>query len=91
MSEELSKEFEGWWDKNEEAYLADSCHMSEFHMASIVWQAATAAKQAEIDELRAVNKKLGNTIMANALIIAAYKMSDNYHKLKSATEPKEIV
>lgn len=36
----VMKEFEAWWDKNQEQYCKDSLHMSEFHMASVVWKAA---------------------------------------------------
>ena len=32
--------FDEWWDKNVGWYLSDSLHMSEYHMASMVWEAA---------------------------------------------------
>ena len=32
--------FDEWWDINEKQYSADSCHMSEYHMAHFVWKAA---------------------------------------------------
>ena len=38
--------FKEWWDRYETQYLEDSCHMSEYHMASVVWNAAIG--QAEI-------------------------------------------
>lgn len=34
--------FDEWWNKNESQFTADSCHMSEYHMASVVWNAAMA-------------------------------------------------
>ena len=34
--------FEEWWDKNEKQFSADACHVSEYHMASVVWTAARA-------------------------------------------------
>jgi hypothetical protein len=42
ISEEMqvSKEFDEWWELNEEQFMNDSLHMSTYHMASIVWQAA---------------------------------------------------
>ena len=36
----INKDFEEWWDENEKQFMADACHMSEFHMASVVWEAA---------------------------------------------------
>lgn len=44
----IPKEFEEWWDKNEKQYTNDSCHMSEFHMANVVWKAATEAKKEKV-------------------------------------------
>ena len=32
--------FEDWWSKNESRYTNDALHMSEFHMASVVWEAS---------------------------------------------------
>lgn len=32
--------FDQWWGNNEKQYSADACHMSEYHMASVVWEAA---------------------------------------------------
>lgn len=32
--------FDEWWEKNEKQYLEDSLHMSEYHMAKMVWDAA---------------------------------------------------
>ena len=39
----MAREFDEWWDANAEGYLADSLHMSEYHMASVVWLAAMGA------------------------------------------------
>ena len=36
----MSKGFDEWWDGNEAQYTADSCHMSDYHMAKTVWEAA---------------------------------------------------
>lgn len=36
--------FEEWWKANEKQYSADACHMSEYHMASVVWEAASAQR-----------------------------------------------
>lgn len=36
---------EAWWRENEAKYLADSLHMSDFHMASVVWDAAIKAER----------------------------------------------
>ncbi len=38
--------FDQWWDTNEKQFAADSCHMSEYHMASVVWDAARASRTA---------------------------------------------
>lgn len=35
--------FDEWWNLNEKQFTADSCHMSEYHMASVVWEAAFKA------------------------------------------------
>lgn len=35
--------FDAWWAENKEKYAADSLHMSQYHMASIVWEAAQVA------------------------------------------------
>ena len=35
--------FDEWWNANEMQYTSDSCHMSEYHMASVVWKAALSA------------------------------------------------
>lgn len=32
--------FDEWWEENEKQYSADARHMSERHMASLVWAAA---------------------------------------------------
>lgn len=40
--------FDEWWEKNKEQYSADACHMSEYHMASLVW--AEAKKDAFMTE-----------------------------------------
>ena len=34
--------FDEWWNKNEQQYSGDACHMSEYHMAFTVWNAATS-------------------------------------------------
>ena len=36
----MSTGFDEWWDGNEAQYTADSCHMSDYHMAKTVWEAA---------------------------------------------------
>ncbi len=38
--------FEEWWDANEKQFTADSCHMSEYHMASVVWDASKRIERA---------------------------------------------
>lgn len=51
--------FEQWWEQNEKQYSADACHMSEFHMASVVWAAAVLAERercAKIADAEAANK-----------------------------------
>ena len=35
--------FDKWWKKHAEQYMADALHMSEYHMASVVWAAACEA------------------------------------------------
>jgi hypothetical protein len=35
--------FNEWWQENGHQYSSDALHMSEKHMASVVWDAATAA------------------------------------------------
>lgn len=35
--------FNEWWDENEKEYLSDALHMSEYHMASVIWEAAQKA------------------------------------------------
>lgn len=40
--------FEQWWEANEKQYSADACHMSEYHMASVVWAAAQLAIRPEV-------------------------------------------
>ena len=35
--------FPEWWDAHEKEYMSDSLHMSEYHMASVVWEAAQKA------------------------------------------------
>ncbi len=47
--------FDEWWDKNETQYSSDSCHMSEYHMASVVWNAAFEAGRELERELIAVD------------------------------------
>lgn len=37
------EQFDAWWDENEEKFLSDSNHMSQYHMASVVWEAAEKA------------------------------------------------
>lgn len=36
--------FDEWWEKNEAQYSSDACHMSEYHMAFTVWNAALAVR-----------------------------------------------
>lgn len=44
--------FDEWWEKNEKQYTNDSLHMSEYHMASVVWEAAfKAGKESELVKL----------------------------------------
>lgn len=43
--------FTAWWDANEKQFTSDSCHMSEYHMASVVWEAAQSAKPPMLDRL----------------------------------------
>ena len=33
-------DFDKWWDTHSDDYLSDSAHMSAYHMAHIVWNAA---------------------------------------------------
>ena len=42
--------FDEWWQENEKWYSSDALHMSEYHMASVIWGAATAAAQVELVE-----------------------------------------
>lgn len=52
----INNDFSKWWDENEKQFMSDACHMSEFHMASVVWEAAiqhereACAKVCEDDE-----------------------------------------
>ena len=46
---DINKDFEAWWDKNEKQFIADSCHMSEFHMAGVVWEAAVQSRWQPIE------------------------------------------
>jgi hypothetical protein len=32
--------FDQWWNENESTYSASALHMSEYHMARLVWDAA---------------------------------------------------
>lgn len=34
--------FDEWWNAHGAQYSADACHMSEYHMAHVVWEAAQA-------------------------------------------------
>lgn len=36
--------FDEWGDANEKEYSSDSLHMSEYHMARVVWEAASEAE-----------------------------------------------
>ncbi len=36
----MQQTFDEWWDENEKQFTSDSLHMSEYHMASVVWEAA---------------------------------------------------
>lgn len=45
------KQFDEWWNKNEAQFTADSCHMSQYHMASVVWAAAVKSQEATIESL----------------------------------------
>lgn len=47
MSEQDRAELDAWWDKNEVQYSSDACHMSEYHMVSVVWEAAVQAERAK--------------------------------------------
>ena len=52
----INKNMEKWWDANEKQFMADSCHMSEFHMAGVVWKAAIELEReacAKVCEARA--------------------------------------
>jgi len=40
--------FEEWWNENGARFMADSCHMSEYHMASVAWSAGESQNDAEI-------------------------------------------
>lgn len=42
--------FDEWWDENEKQFTSDSCHMSEYRMAKVVWDAATEAAKAAANE-----------------------------------------
>lgn len=36
--------FEEWWNVNGRRYSEDACHMSEYHMAKVLWDAALQAR-----------------------------------------------
>lgn len=42
----MGNRFDEWWDANEKQFIADAYHMSEYHMAGVVWRAAQDAKGA---------------------------------------------
>lgn len=44
----ITEGFDTWWNENKEQYTSDSLHMSEYHMAFTVWQAAAAKTLEEI-------------------------------------------
>jgi hypothetical protein len=52
MTTDQRKIFDEWWDKNEKQFLADSCHMSEYHMASVCWNAAIDRHEKDSDRLQ---------------------------------------
>lgn len=39
----INPQFEKWWDDNEKQFTSDSRHMSEFHMAHVVWDAVVSS------------------------------------------------
>jgi hypothetical protein len=41
----MNEAFEKWWAENGVKYSADALHMSEYHMAHFVWEAALRAAQ----------------------------------------------
>lgn len=46
--------FDQWWEANEKQYSSDALHMSEYHMAHMVWKAAFEAGREFERELDAV-------------------------------------
>lgn len=48
----VSVDFDKWWDENEAQYTSDSCHMSEYHMASVAWSAAIERCAGIAEEIR---------------------------------------
>lgn len=42
--------FDEWWEENEEQFFHDSLHMSEYHMASVIWEAAQKESKLQEEE-----------------------------------------
>jgi hypothetical protein len=46
----MNKTFDKWWEDNEKEFTSNALHMSEYHMASVVWEAAIATEREECDK-----------------------------------------
>jgi hypothetical protein len=45
-------DFDLWWNENEKQFISDSLHMSDYHIASIVWNAAIKSEKEKKKERR---------------------------------------
>lgn len=61
--------FDVWWKDNEQRYSDDALHMSEYHMASVVWDAALNAKAPPMDGLTGDNTGTRSVRDATAFMI----------------------
>jgi hypothetical protein len=50
--------FDEWWNTEGQRHSDDALHMSEYHMASVVWEAALNAVLADIHMIQATRKTL---------------------------------
>lgn len=61
--------FDVWWKDNAQRYIDDSLHMSDCHMASVVWDAALNAKSQPMDGLTGDNTGTRSVRDATAFMI----------------------
>ena len=71
--------FDQWWDENYYSYISDECHMSSYHMAQVVWEAATQSAHESVTKSRRKNHNYWDgtklQYLTNALHINDYQMA----------------